>query len=86
MHDRKIIHRDIKSENIFLTKENLVKIGDFGISKQQAHTLAKAMTRIGTPYYLSPEICLVIHQHHNHMMVIDDVLNTCNVMHAWVMV
>ncbi len=58
MHDRKIIHRDIKSENVFLTKTNLVKIGDFGISKSLAHTLAQARTRIGTPYNLSPEICL----------------------------
>lgn len=62
IHDRKIIHRDIKSENIFLTsKDNLVKIGDFGISKSLDNTLANAQTRIGTPYYLSPEICLVTH-------------------------
>jgi NIMA (never in mitosis gene a)-related kinase len=58
MHDRKVIHRDIKSENIFLTSGNLVKVGDFGISKSLASTLANAVTRIGTPYYLSPEICM----------------------------
>jgi len=57
MHDRKIIHRDIKSENVFLTRSNQVKIGDFGISKHLENTLI-ARTRIGTPYYLSPEICL----------------------------
>ena len=34
------------------------KIGDFGISKNLSHTLAQARTRIGTPYYLSPEICM----------------------------
>jgi len=33
-------------------------VGDFGISKSMAHTMANAITRIGTPYYLSPEICM----------------------------
>lgn len=35
----------------------MVKVGDFGIAKSLAHTMAKAKTQIGTPYYLSPEIC-----------------------------
>ena len=57
LHDRKILHRDLKSENIFsMNKGNLLKLGDFGISKNLSHTSAKAMTRIGTPYYLSPEL------------------------------
>jgi len=63
IHDRKIIHRDLKSENVFLMKTGTnrppqVKLGDFGISKSMAHTIANAITRIGTPYYLSPEICM----------------------------
>jgi serine/threonine protein kinase len=58
MHDRKIIHRDVKAENVFLNRKNQVKIGDFGISKSLERTLAQARTRIGTPYYLSPEICM----------------------------
>ena len=33
IHDKKIIHRDIKSHNIFMTKEMNVKLGDFGIAK-----------------------------------------------------
>lgn len=52
IHDRKIIHRDIKSENIFLNRSGQIKIGDFGISKNLPSTFANAMTRIGTPYYL----------------------------------
>jgi len=56
IHDRKILHRDIKSQNIFLTKNGLVKLGDFGIAKCLNATMDKAKTIVGTPYYLSPEI------------------------------
>ena len=56
LHSKKILHRDLKSFNIFLTDNLKVKIGDLGIAKK----LEKgkfATTFIGTPYYLSPEIC-----------------------------
>ena len=56
IHDKKIIHRDLKSQNVFLTKSGLVKLGDFGIAKGFKNTWDKASTVIGTPYYLSPEI------------------------------
>ncbi|CAG9325960.1 unnamed protein product [Blepharisma stoltei] len=57
VHDRKILHRDIKGQNIFLMKErNMIKLGDFGIAKVLNHTIDKARTQVGTPYYLSPEI------------------------------
>ena len=56
VHDRKIIHRDLKSSNIFLTKENTIKLGDFGIATVLTNTLQKASTIVGSPYYLSPEI------------------------------
>lgn len=58
MHDKRILHRDLKSGNIFLTKSGMVKIGDFGISKTLNSTLDKAKTLIGTPYYFSPEIIM----------------------------
>ncbi|KAH0793665.1 serine/threonine-protein kinase Nek1-like [Histomonas meleagridis] len=57
IHDRKILHRDIKCQNIFLTKAGIIKIGDFGIAKVLDHTSQFSKTAIGTPYYLSPEIC-----------------------------
>eukprot|EP00940_MAST-03C_sp_MAST-3C-sp2_P001784 g1784.t1 len=56
-HDNRIMHRDIKSQNIFLTREGNVKVGDFGIARVLDSTTALAQTKIGTPYYLSPEIC-----------------------------
>lgn len=56
MHDRKILHRDLKSQNIFLTQNGLIKLGDFGIAKCLRNTVEKAKTVVGTPYYLSPEI------------------------------
>ena len=55
-HDRKILHRDLKAGNIFLTKSGIVKLGDFGIAKVLSNTVEKAVTIVGTPYYLSPEI------------------------------
>jgi NIMA (never in mitosis gene a)-related kinase 1/4/5 len=57
VHDRNIIHRDLKSQNIFLTTKGIVKLGDFGIAKVLDSTGGQARTQIGTPYYLSPEIC-----------------------------
>ncbi|XP_074761849.1 serine/threonine-protein kinase Nek1 isoform X7 [Athene noctua] len=57
IHDRKILHRDIKSQNIFLTKDGTIQLGDFGIARVLNSTAELARTCIGTPYYLSPEIC-----------------------------
>ncbi|XP_068953242.1 serine/threonine-protein kinase Nek1 isoform X2 [Petaurus breviceps papuanus] len=57
VHDRKILHRAIKSQNIFLTKDGTIQLGDFGIARVLNSTLELAWTCIGTPYYLSPEIC-----------------------------
>ena len=56
IHSKKILHRDIKTLNIFLTKELNGKIGDLGVAKVLEGT-NHAMTFIGTPYYVSPEMC-----------------------------
>ena len=58
IHDKKIIHRDLNPKNIFMNDNMIVKIGDFGISKQfnsyKTYTITK--NRAGTDYYISPEI------------------------------
>lgn len=54
LHELKIIHRDIKCANIFLTKDGMVKLGDLNVSKVAKRGLLKTQT--GTPYYASPEV------------------------------
>ena len=56
IHDKQIVHRDIKTKNIFVQNEHTLRIGDFGIAKCLNQTIDKAKTYVGTPYYLSPEI------------------------------
>ena len=57
MHSKNILHRDLKCQNLFLTKEGVLKIGDFGISKELETMSKLAETNVGTPYFMAPEVC-----------------------------
>lgn len=54
IHSKKILHRDLKTQNLFMTSQGDIKIGDFGIARVLQNTYDCAQTAIGTPYYLSP--------------------------------
>lgn len=54
VHAQNFMHRDLKSQNIFLCDNNVAKLGDFGIARSFKHTQDMASTAVGTPYYLSP--------------------------------
>ncbi|XP_031955570.1 serine/threonine-protein kinase Nek3 isoform X4 [Corvus moneduloides] len=56
IHDKRVLHRDIKSKNVFLTQSGKVKLGDFGSARLLAHPMSYACTYVGTPYYVPPEI------------------------------
>jgi NIMA (never in mitosis gene a)-related kinase len=58
VHLMNILHRDLKPQNIMLNKKRtVVKIGDFGIAKVLSSKITSAQTVVGTPCYISPEIC-----------------------------
>ena len=55
-HSKKIIHRDIKPHNIMITKDNMVKVGDFGIAKAvNSSTITSVGAVMGSVHYFSPE-------------------------------
>ena len=54
LHELKIVHRDLKCANVFLTRDGTVKLGDLNVSKVAKRGLLKTQT--GTPYYASPEV------------------------------
>lgn len=56
LHDNNIIHRDIKTLNVFLTKNQQLKLGDLGVSKIVQRAGAMNATKVGTPLYLAPEL------------------------------
>ncbi|CAD7671421.1 unnamed protein product [Nyctereutes procyonoides] len=56
IHKKRVLHRDFKSKNIFLTQNGKVKLGDFGSARLLSNPMVFACTYVGTPYYVPPEI------------------------------
>lgn len=56
MHSNKIVHRDIKPQNVFVDSDMNLKVGDFGISKLLDYTAQNCKTSAGTPSYMAPEM------------------------------
>ena len=57
LHERRVLHRDIKLENIFVDGRGAVKIGDLGLGRLLSTRSSHARTGVGTPLYFSPEMC-----------------------------
>ena len=54
LHELNIVHRDIKSANLFISKNGMLKLGDMNVSKVAKRGFLSTQT--GTPYYASPEV------------------------------
>lgn len=72
MHQKGIIHRDLKMGNIFLDKHMNAKVGDFGLAAlvvtgNDMHTIRRT-TLCGTPNYIAPEILQKGRSGHDHMV------------------
>ena len=56
MHDRRIMHRDVKPANVFLTADGVVKVADLGLGRYFAsRSEGVTLSVVGTPYYMAPE-------------------------------
>ena len=56
LQERNIIHRDLKLQNIFLTEKLELKLGDFGLARKLMYPEAKCNKKVGTRYYMAPEV------------------------------
>lgn len=56
MHERRMMHRDLKPSNIFITVDGRLKLGDLGLSRYFSSKTLQAVSVVGTPYYMSPEV------------------------------
>jgi len=56
VHDAGVLHRDIKSSNLFLTEDYDIQIGDFGLATIRDGKSEPDYSVVGTPHYMSPEL------------------------------
>ena len=56
LHNRNVMHRDIKPDNLFISESGVIKLGDFGLAVQLEHTCSKRNTTCGTSWYIAPEV------------------------------
>lgn len=59
LHSQKIVHRDVKTENMLLDKTRTIKIADFGVARVEASNPNDMTGETGTLGYMAPEVCLV---------------------------
>ena len=57
VHSERILHRDLKTANVFLTRNCDIRLGDFGLARILSNPASLAKSVVGTPFYLSPEMC-----------------------------
>ena len=56
LHNRNVMHRDIKPDNLFISESGVIKLGDFGLAVQLEHSCSKRNTLCGTSMYMGPEV------------------------------
>jgi len=56
MHQHRIMHRDIKPANVLVGANGALKLGDLGLGRQLSEQTMEAFSKVGTPYYVSPEV------------------------------
>ena len=56
LHAKKIIHRDIKPDNLFLSEQGVIKVGDFGLAAQLNSSGSRRSVVCGTSLYMAPEV------------------------------
>merc|ERR1719253_1204194 len=56
MHQKRIMHRDVKPANIFLAEDGSLKLGDLGLGRFFSSQTLEAFSKVGTPLYMSPEV------------------------------
>ena len=56
LHNRNVMHRDIKPDNLFISESGVIKLGDFGLAVQLEHSCSRRNTTCGTSWYVGPEV------------------------------